>query len=252
MVGMGERVGERELRAVRDAVERRSCRRRAPAARPRGPPRARRCCRSRAAARAAPRTRRPPPARCRRRGALQRGAVEHPGRARAAVVVGDERVAGEEAAVQRRRAARVTEAVDVGRALARPARDQEDHAARNALRGQFLDVQRDRARHDPGAIERDGKVGAEHAGRLAAGREGGGRRDAVAPRAVRAAKGRAQELRAELRRRERGRCGCVRSAGRRAHAGDERQREHEQDTRTPQQLLIDPGHAPVKVAARRG
>src|SRR5439155_25270961 len=87
------------------------------------------------------------------RGLLEVRAVEQARVAGAAVVVGGERVAGEEEGVELDGRG-VTEAEDVGRSLAGPTRDQEDRAARRAGRRQDLDVERDGARHHAGAVER--------------------------------------------------------------------------------------------------
>ena len=146
---------------------------------------------------------------------LQLGAVEQAGIAGAAVVVRDERVAGEEIAVERHGAG-VTEAEDVSGALAGAAGDQEDDAARRALRGQLLDVQRDCPREDAGAVERDDDRRAEHACRLAARSRRvaeGLRAEPDRRRRLGAGHGAVKEQRPHLRRGELVRPGCPGSGG---------------------------------------
>ena len=167
MVRMRERIGERELRSVRDAEEGDlvDAERLAHGLHILG-----------VVAGAVEVARRPDLRRARRGGGplcvggvggLQGGAVQQAGVAGATVVVGDERVPGEEEVVEVD-SRRIAERVAARRALARPARDQEDRAARRSGCLKDLDVERDRARHDAGPVERDDHVGAEDAGRLAA------------------------------------------------------------------------------------
>ena len=115
-----------------------------------------------------------------RRRALESRAPQHARVARAAVVVCDERVAREEVAVERG-IGRRAEPEDVCGALTGAAGDEEDRPACDPERGQGLDVERDRARHDARAVERDDDSGAEEARRVSAGRAGRGRLDARDP-----------------------------------------------------------------------
>ena len=112
---------------------------------------------------------------------LHRRAVEQTGITCSAVVVGDEGVAGEEEAEEAHRLV-VVEPEHVRRALTRAAGDQEDGALRGSERGNDLDVQRDRPRDLPRAVERDDDGRADEArGRAALGRVRGTRADTGRP-----------------------------------------------------------------------
>src|SRR5581483_10662456 len=103
----------------------------------------------------------------RRRRDLERRAVEQPRVARAAIVVGDERVAGEEEA-EEEGVLRRAERERVRRSLARAAGEEEDRAARLAGGRELLDVQADRPRQCAGTVERDEDGRAKEAGRRSA------------------------------------------------------------------------------------
>ncbi len=173
MLGVRQRVRERELRAVRDAVQRDLVDAEG------GPHRVqvlrvlggavevargadRRCAAGRRELLLVGADR-----------ALEDRAVDQPGLAGAAVVVGDEAVAGEEVAVELHRRRR-PETEDVRRALAGPAGDEEQRPPLGAVGREVLDVERDRPRDAAGPVERDGNDRALEAGGLAAG--GGGER----------------------------------------------------------------------------
>ena len=89
-----------------------------------------------------------------------RRAVERAGLARAAVVVGDERVPGEESAPVRGLQAEV-ERLRGG--LARPAGEHDHHAARLADRRELLDVERHLAGGGVRVVERDAQRRADEA-----------------------------------------------------------------------------------------
>ena len=155
---------------------------------------------------------------------LQAGAVEQAGLAGAAIVVGDERVAREQALVERDAGGRA-EVERLRRALARAAGDQEHRAARRAEGGHLFDVQRDGARNDAGRVERHVDFGAQH---LRTGRAGRGcgvgvsasARDAAVTGPDEVRKHDGTSLGREPRRRNRGRKwlgGCQRRAGGREH-----------------------------------
>ncbi len=95
-----------------------------------------------------------------RRDRRRAGAVERAGLARAAVVVGDERVPGEESAPVRGLQAEV-ERLRGG--LARPAREHDHHAARLADRRELLDVERHLTGGGVRVVERDAQRRADEA-----------------------------------------------------------------------------------------
>ena len=92
---------------------------------------------------------------------LERRAVEQSRRAGAAVVVGDERVPGEEVAVERD-VRRRPEIEHVRRALAGTAREEEHDAAADSRVRHHLDVEGHRPRHDAAPVERHDDLRADH------------------------------------------------------------------------------------------
>ena len=87
-----------------------------------------------------------------------------PEAARAAVVVGDDRVVRKEEVVEGD-AVGSSEVEDVGRALTRPAGDEEHRSERHAGRREHLDMEGDRPRHGAAPVERHDHRRAEQARR---------------------------------------------------------------------------------------
>ena len=175
-----ERVGERQLRAVRGAPERDlvHSERHADGLRVVGVvvgavEVAVRADRGRAA-----RGERVLPDECRR--LLQRRADEEARLAGSAVVERDDPVAREEGVIEVS-AVLVAEVEHGGRSLTRAAGDEHHDAALSTLGGERLDVKRDRARHATRAVERDDDIGARDAG---CGVARGGRRGGLAHRST--------------------------------------------------------------------